>query len=112
MTLWLGLFLWTLVLELPVYELGAGPRTKRWWHTSVLALAMNLLTHPLFTWWQYETEPSRLAVLGAELCIAAAEGLALYCLRRELGLGRALLVGAAANGTSYGLGLLAWHLLG
>ena len=111
MTLWLGLFLWTLVLELPVYELGAGTRTRPWWHVPALALALNLITHPVFTWWQYETAPSRLAVLGAELGIAAAEALALFCLRRDLGLGRALLVGVAANGTSYGLGLLAWRLL-
>ena len=112
MTLWLGLFLWTLVLELPFYELGAGTRSRPWWHMPLLALALNLLTHPLFTWWQYETAPSHGSVLGAELAIAAVEGLALFAVRRELGVWRSLSVAGVANGASYGLGLLAWWFLG
>ncbi|MFM7296239.1 MAG: hypothetical protein ACKO4Q_03345 [Planctomycetota bacterium] len=111
MTLWLALFLWTLVLELPVYALGAAQRAGCWWHMPLVALALNLLTHPLFTWWQYEVRPRGDTVLAAEVGIALVEGLGLLALRRDLGLGRALLCSFAANGVSYGTGLLVWWLL-
>ncbi|MBM3989371.1 MAG: hypothetical protein FJ298_00020 [Planctomycetes bacterium] len=111
MTLWLGLFLWTLVLELPIYEFAAARRSSPWWHLPLVVLALNLLTHPLFTWWHYEAAPARDAVFVAELWITLAEGLALFALRRELGLGRALLASFAANGVSYGSGLFVGWLL-
>lgn len=110
MTLWLALFLWTLVLELPIYECCAPSRARPWWHMPLVILALNLLTHPAFTWWQLESHPSSASVLLAEFLIAAVEGLALFALRRELGFVRSLLTALAANGFSYAAGLLAFAL--
>ena len=64
---WFALFVWTLVLELPVYEYGAASRSRPWWHMPLVTLALNLLTHPAFTWWQLETHPSSGTVLQAEI---------------------------------------------
>jgi len=107
---WFALFVWTLVLELPVYEYGAASRSRPWWHMPLVTLALNLLTHPAFTWWQLETHPSSGTVLQAEILIAVVEGLALLALRRELGLVRSLAVAFAANGFSYAVGVLVFAL--
>jgi hypothetical protein len=37
MILWFALFVWTLVLELPVYEYGAASRSRPWWHMPLVS---------------------------------------------------------------------------
>jgi hypothetical protein len=105
---WLAAFVWTLVFEAPVYAVGLRRPARHWWEPLAWALALNLLTHPLFAWWVLGCGPSPGAVLGAEALIAATEGLVL-----ALGLAgrcppaRAVTTAVAANGLSYGMGLLA-----
>ena len=109
---WLWAFLWTLVLELPVYALWLMPRLRAWWATPLLTLGLNTATHPLFSWWVLACNPPAAWVAGAEVLIAATEGvLATMVLRRcdpsRPALARGMLAACCANGFSYLVGLLA-----
>ena len=112
---WLVAFVWTLVLETPVYAAFLD-REAQTWHGPLLAsLALNLMTHPLFSWWVLGSQPAESAIAVAECGIFFAEGLALAALRarnpRTKGRGARLVlpsVGIAlcANAFSYGVGML------
>ena len=108
---WLTAFVWTLALELPVYALLLQPRFTAWWATAALTLALNLLTHPLFSWWVLAWDPAEHWVAPVEVAIALTEGLAAgLVLRRrpqaERAFRRGILAAGCANGLSYGVGLL------
>lgn len=107
MMAWLSAFIWTLVVELPVYELGGKSPPRPWWHMPVVAVGLNVLTHPLFSWWTLVSAPPVAAVVTAEGLISVVEGLVLLAVRRDLGVPKALGLAFFANGTSYGLGILA-----
>lgn len=107
---WLNAFVWTNVLELPVYAWLLGRHFASWHRPLTLTLALNLLTHPAFTLWAVTTHASPHEVAFAELVIAAVEGsAAAFVLSRHstcrtprtTGFVAALL----ANGVSYGLAL-------
>lgn len=105
---WLAAFVWTLVLEYPLYEWSFGGRARRWWHPAAWTLAVNLLTHPALTLWLHASPRPRGELLAAELVVAACEGLALAVLVRPApGLALASLAALAANGISCAVGLLA-----
>lgn len=106
MILWLALFTWTLALELPVYAWALGHIAGPWWRVPLLTLALNLLTHPLFTWWQLEFAPDSRAIFQVELAIAFVEALSLALLLREPRSPKPWLAAFAANGFSYGCGML------
>jgi hypothetical protein len=102
--LWLALFTWTLALELPVMAWALSGLAFPWWRVTLIVLALNLLTHPLFTWWQLEYGPSEGQVFQAELAIVAVEGLALAAMLRQPRSPLPWLAALAANGVSYGVG--------
>lgn len=115
MIAWLVAFVWTLVLETPVY-VAFLDRESRTWHGPLLAsLALNVMTHPLFSWWVLGSQPGEAAIFVAECGIFVAEGLALAALRArnprtDARAARLVLssIGIAfcANAFSYGVGLL------
>ena len=74
---WLAAFVWTLVLEYPVFQWALGSGTRRWWHPAACTLALNLLTHPLFSIWLLSEPRSHVALVAAELWIVVVEALAL-----------------------------------
>lgn len=114
---WLAAFLWTLALEYPVYEWALGSGARRWWHPAACTLALNLLTHPLFSLWLLREPRGHAAVVAAELGIVAAEALALRFLpwselRGRSGLARAAAAALGANGISLAVGRLVLAALG
>jgi hypothetical protein len=114
---WLAAFVWTLALEYPVYQWALGTRTRLWWHPAACTLALNLLTHPLFSLWLLHTPRSPAELLVAELGIVAVEALALRCLpwsglRGRLGLAHAAAAALGANGISFAVGRLWLAALG
>lgn len=104
---WLSAFIWTLVVELPVYELGGKSPPLPWWHMPLVALGLNVLTHPLFSWWTLVVAPPDAVIFIAEVLISIVEGFVLLAVRRDLGASKALVLAVCANGASYGLGILA-----
>lgn len=103
---WFATFVWTLVIELPVYELGGKSLPLPWWHMPVVTLGLNILTHPAFSWWVFALRPSVTGILVAEVMIAVVEGGVLFTLRRDLGPLKALSLALFANGASFGFGIL------
>lgn len=110
MMIWFVAFIWTLVIELPVYELGAKCPPFPWWHMPVTTLGLNLLTHPAFSWWSMNAHPSFATVLVMEVLISFIEGLVLLAVRRDLGTLKPLVLAFSGNAASYGLGLLLVYL--
>ena len=103
---WLSAFIWTLVIELPVYELGGKSPPLPWWHMPVVTLGLNILTHPVFSWWTLVVAPPVAVVVLAEVMISVVEGFVLLAVRRDLGVPKVLGLAFSANGASYGLGIL------
>ena len=107
---WLTAFVWTNAFELPVYALLVGPRLKHWWSAPVLTLCVNLVTHPVFSWWVFASQPDDAAVRWCEAVIALVEGALVAITLRRGGTARPWLLGlgagVCANGVSYGAGLL------
>src|SRR5215475_10008528 len=108
---WLSAFLWTLVLELPVYALCLRERFGGWRTPIVLALGMNAVSHPLLWFVFPKWQPFWLWLLVAESCVTLFEGMilaiALACVRSARPVGTALAVAVAANALSTGFGLAA-----
>ena len=109
---WPLAFLFTLASETPVY-LFALRRTLGTGHALLVALALNLLTHPL-AWSTITSAPHPLpwVFLGVEGAVLVGEALLVFILgrtrwsRRRIGVAEALAISLAANGLSAGLGLL------
>ena len=115
MTPFLIAFLWTLAFETPVYALMLDREARAWPGPLLVALALNAMTHPLFSWWTLTTHPSESTIFAMECAIFVVEGLALAAIRRRnprCGARGARLVLASvgiafvANAMSYGLGRL------
>lgn len=114
---WLAAFVWTLVLEYPVFQWALGSGTHRWWHPAACTLALNLLTHPLFSIWLLSEPRSHVALVAAELWIVVVEALALAWLpwndlRGRAGLLRAAAAALGANGISFAVGRVFLAALG
>lgn len=111
MIAWLAAFVWTLLLEYPVYAAVLGRFRQRWWEPLAWTFAVDVATHPLFSWWVIVHSPPPSSVLAAELVIACTEGAILaFWLRRRCGPWRALLAAFLANAFSYLVGgaLFSW----
>ncbi len=115
LTSWLVAFVWTLVFETPVYAAFLDREARTWRGPLLVSLALNLMTHPLFSWWVLGAQPAESAIAVAECGIFVAEGLALAAMRarnpenRSSGARLVLAsVGIAfcANAFSYGMGRL------
>jgi len=112
---WLVAFVWTLVFETPVYAAFLDREARTWRGPLLVSLALNAMTHPLFSWWVLSAQPAESAIAVAECGIFVAEGLALAAMRarnpesRSRGARLVLTsVGIAfcANALSYGAGRL------
>lgn len=115
---WLAAFLFTELVEAPVYLLGLRV-------TILAAVGASALTHPI-VWFGFFTRrvraPYVARVVSAELFAWLGEAAYFRCLVRRgrahegerpaLTLPRALLWAALANGASVGLGFLSRHLFG
>ncbi len=101
---WLAAFLFTQIVEMPIYSLGlrVGP---------LPAFGASAITHPLlwFVFFPYVSLPYLWKLVISEALVFLVEaGYFAFLLRRR----RALLWSALANGASLGLGLLSRHLFG
>lgn len=101
---WARAFAFTQIVEAPIYRWGFGAR----WRT---ALGASALTHPFvwfaFPWLQHALGVRyRVWVTFAELFALFVEA-ALLVRAERMTPRRALLASLAANGTSFGLGLVA-----
>lgn len=103
---WLFAFAWTLVFELPVYVGALRGRCARWWSPVAIAVGVNVASHPAFSFWVLSTRPGPAAIGIAEVLIAVAEAALVRASCRSVSMVRALLLAAAANSLSLGLGLL------
>jgi hypothetical protein len=109
---WPLAFLLTVVSETPVY-LFALRRTLGTGHALLVALGLNLLTHPL-AWSTITAAPHPLpwVFLAVESAVLVVEAFLVFILgrtpwsRRRIGVAAALAISLSANGLSAGLGLL------
>lgn len=110
MNAWLGAFLLTLALELPVYAAFLRRALPGVGSTLLLVLLVNLATHP-FLWWTYRPEGAHtLALLWLEARVVLVEAVLLHLAghRRDASWPRgpqALLAALLANLLSVGVGL-------
>jgi hypothetical protein len=109
---WPVAFILTLATEMPVYGLALR-RTMAWWSTLLLALLLNLLTHPLaWTAITRSKAPFLQIFFSVEAAVVGVEALVLFTVgrtswsRHPLTPVRALAIAAAANAMSAGLGLI------
>ncbi len=109
---WLLAFALTCALEIPVVlalTRGHGRRSRR----ALVAFAAQVLTHPL-VWFVFpeltSLSPNMRFVL-AELMAVVVEAVAYVLFVPELPRLRAFGVSGIANGLSFGIGLVALHLL-
>ena len=95
---WLFAFVWTLAIEIPIYAavLGRGRRTL------ALAIAVNVLTHPLLWIVRPPILPGEMLVAATEAAICAA------VTRRPTA---SLLAAGLANLASYELGVILFRML-
>jgi hypothetical protein len=101
---WLAAFLFTQIVEMPIYSLGlrVGP---------LRAFGASAITHPLlwFGFFPYVSLPYLWKLALGEVAVFLIEaGYFAFLFRRK----RALLWSALANGASLGLGMLSRHLFG
>lgn len=110
MKAWLGAFVFTQVVEVPIYAAAQTGRLRR---RLPIAFAASLITHP-FVWFGFPHLGRLLGssypvtVLVAELFAITVEAVFLG----RMGLRRAWLWAIAANVTSAGLGLMSRHWFG
>lgn len=106
MSAWFLAFVWTLAVEGLVLELLLGHFARRVLEPIGWCLALNLATHPLFSWWVLARVPSAEEIALAEVAIALTEGALLaVVLRTRAGLALPILAAVVANGASYAFGL-------
>ncbi|MEQ1631346.1 MAG: hypothetical protein ABL997_03165, partial [Planctomycetota bacterium] len=102
-----------LLLEYPVCAAVLGRFRRRWWEPLAWTLAVNVATHPLFSWWVLARSPTPSSVLAAEFVIASTEAAILaFWLRRRCGPWRAFLAAFLANAVSYLVGSTLFSALG
>jgi hypothetical protein len=107
---WASSFLWTLGLEIPLYVLLLrGPLGL--WRAALLALGVNLLTHPALWFLMPQFHPWWLWLLVGELGVFAVEALLLaWALRLRGDAQRAvflpIVASACANSVSAVMGLI------
>ncbi len=106
MIAWVTAFVWTLVVEWIVLELGLHAVARRWNEPLVWCLGLNLATHPMFSWWVVATSPGAAPTAVAEVAIAVVEAaLLVVWLRRRTGWRRPAVTAVLANGMSYAFGV-------
>ena len=103
----------SLLIEVPVVLVLAAlfkwiPRADLW-RLALVAVAATLLSHP-FAWYANEHLGGTFAVRATiiEVSVTLLEA-ALYAWLGRLGVWRGLTVSAAANGASFGVGLLFFY---
>lgn len=103
----------SLAVEVPValalaVLLTRAPRVKLW-RLALVAVAATLVSHP-FAWYANThlggTFPVRAAIIEVSVTVLEA---ALYAWLGRLGVWRGLAVSTAANGASFGVGLLIFY---
>jgi hypothetical protein len=94
----------TLVVEVPLYTAGlVGLGLARPARAALLAVGLNLLTHPA-VWWALAPRPGPLRFGAAELAVCAVEaGLLWLAIRRDPGPLAVVSVGANAASVLAGL---------
>ncbi len=103
---WARAFVFTLVVEVPIYA-GLSWKRAPLWHLVLAAAACTAVTHPLlwFVWARLVQDPTTAVVVG-EILVAAVEGLLFFALVKRVTLPWALGTAFVANAASYGLGQL------
>jgi hypothetical protein len=110
--MWLGAFLVTCAIEIPLvlaFTRENGPPSRR----ALVALGAQLLTHPLvwFVFPGFAVLSPNAQFVAAELVAWLVEGAFYALMLRDLAPLRAFGIAGIANGLSFGLGLLGAHLL-
>ncbi len=112
---WLGAFIFTQVVECPLYVLAQRDSSRRWGAKLVLAFCASAITHPI-VWFVIPPLWMSAGQVGgywtmvaiAEVFAVVAEGAYFWA----VGLRRAWLWALVANVASAGLGLLSRSALG
>ena len=102
---------------MPVYALGLRERFGDWWTPVVLALGVNVVSHPLLWFVFPKWQPFWLWLLVAESCVTVFEAAVVAIALMSVGSARplrtafAVAVGANALSTGFGLAANALHIL-
>jgi len=105
--MWLVSFLFTLVVEVPIFA-WIGKKNVPLWRGAIAGAAGTCLTHPLlwFVWPRIMHFSYTGYIVSGELIVAAIESFTFFALARPIPLSRAAAASLIANGTSYGLGVV------
>jgi hypothetical protein len=110
--LWINAFFITLAVEVPIFWLigrrdrHARPRVARW-RLAVAGAAGTCITHPLFWFvWPLVVSDYTWYVASGELLVAVIETITFMAAAYPLRFRYALAASFAANGASFGVGLL------
>lgn len=104
---WSIAFCWTLAIEAPIYAFALRTVAPRQWTPVLMALLVNLTTHPAFCAWIVVRKPEHSEIVVAEFVIALVESALIYAaLKQRCSPLRALTAGALANSLSYLVGEL------
>ena len=107
--LWLTAFAWTLAIELPIYTYLVGGYFRRWWGVVVVAIGINLVTHPMLWFVFPRLEPRWLYLVAGETTVILIEAVLLaIAIRRPL---HALGAAIAANFASIAGGVILWWIV-
>lgn len=113
MTAWLAAFVFTQIVELPIYlvAIARSRGTTSFPRDAVVAFGASAITHPI-VWFVF---PALFPARAYVAMIASAEVFAVVveaAWLRAFGVRRALAWSIVANGTSFGLGMLSRALFG
>jgi hypothetical protein len=110
--LWFSSFVFTLVVEVPLFVFVARLRSRQAdrapiWRLVVAAAAGTCFTHP-FLWfaWSQIIPDYGVYILSGELLVAIIESFTFFAIARPSRFYTAFAASFIANGCSYGLGLL------
>lgn len=101
----MGALVVTIVVELPLYVLAlVGLRLVRPARAVLLAIGLNLLTHPVL-WHVLAPDPTIARVVLAEVCVVVVEAAVIRLfVRRDTVM--SLVVSLGVNAASFGVGMM------
>lgn len=110
MIAWLSAFLFTQLVEIPIYARALAPRPLM--ARLAIAFGASLLTHPLVWWGVLHFTTSEETYLASVVCAESFAVVVEALWLRRFGVRGAFAWSLGANAASLGLGLLSRALLG
>jgi hypothetical protein len=105
---WLKAYLFTLLVEVPIFVLIARRTVELpLWRLALAGAAGTLATHPaLWFVWPHLFSDYALYIVTGEILVACIESLTFYALARPISFWTAVAASFVANAASYGVGAL------